>query len=145
MELHEDKVIIKRQGALAKMSQGFFKGDKSIYISQISAIQVKPGTMLTNGYIEFTLSGGRENTNGLLDATKDENSVIFTKKKNEQVDRMKSILEDLKSNSSATTTNTTVVQSSSAADEIKKFKDLLDQGIITEAEFESKKKQLLGL
>lgn len=33
----------------------------------------------------------------------------------------------------------------SAADEIKKFKELLDSGIITEDEFNAKKKQLLGL
>jgi len=33
----------------------------------------------------------------------------------------------------------------SAADEIKKFKELLDMGIITQEEFDAKKKQLLGL
>lgn len=33
----------------------------------------------------------------------------------------------------------------SAADEIKKFKELLDAGIITEEEFNAKKKQLLGI
>ena len=32
-----------------------------------------------------------------------------------------------------------------AADEIKKYKALLDQGILTEDEFNQKKKQLLGL
>lgn len=37
------------------------------------------------------------------------------------------------------------VHNSSAADEIVKFKELLDQGIITQEEFELKKKQLLGL
>ena len=33
----------------------------------------------------------------------------------------------------------------SAADEIEKFKGLLDKGIITQEEFDAKKKQLLGL
>ena len=33
----------------------------------------------------------------------------------------------------------------SSADELKKFKELLDNGIITEEEFAEKKKQLLGL
>lgn len=32
-----------------------------------------------------------------------------------------------------------------SADELKKYKDLLDSGVITQEEFESKKKQLLGL
>ena len=33
----------------------------------------------------------------------------------------------------------------SVADEIKKFKELLDMGAITQEEFDAKKKQLLGL
>ena len=37
------------------------------------------------------------------------------------------------------------IQETSNADELKKFKDLLDSGIITQEEFEEKKKQLLGL
>ena len=39
----------------------------------------------------------------------------------------------------------TVVQQISAADELRKFKELLDMGIITQEEFDAKKKQLLGL
>ena len=42
-------------------------------------------------------------------------------------------------------TTTTVIQQASAADELKKFKELLDMGIITQEEFDAKKKQLLGL
>ena len=43
-----------------------------------------------------------------------------------------------------TTVNQTIVETSSA-DEIKKYKDLLDSGIITQEEFDEKKKQLLNL
>lgn len=45
-----------------------------------------------------------------------------------------------KSNSSAPATNQV-----SAADEILKFKNLLDQGIINQEEFDKKKKELLGI
>lgn len=38
-----------------------------------------------------------------------------------------------------------VVNNLSAADEIKKYKELLDLGIITQEEFDQKKKQLLNL
>ena len=41
--------------------------------------------------------------------------------------------------------NVTVVNNASNADELKKYKDLLDAGIITQEEFDAKKKQLLGL
>lgn len=37
------------------------------------------------------------------------------------------------------------MQAVSSADELKKFKELLDMGIITQEEFDQKKKQLLGL
>lgn len=37
------------------------------------------------------------------------------------------------------------IQGVSSADELKKFKELLDSGIITQEEFDQKKKQLLGL
>lgn len=40
---------------------------------------------------------------------------------------------------------TTIVQQASSADELKKFKELLDAGIITQEEFDAKKKHLLGL
>lgn len=43
--------------------------------------------------------------------------------------------------------NTTIKQEipQSNADELKKYKDLLDSGVITHEEFDAKKKQLLGL
>ena len=40
---------------------------------------------------------------------------------------------------------TNTAPTSSSADELKKYKDLLDNGIISQEEFEAKKKQLLGL
>lgn len=39
----------------------------------------------------------------------------------------------------------TVAASQSNADELKKFKELLDSGVITQEEFDAKKKQLLGI
>lgn len=48
---------------------------------------------------------------------------------------------------SATITQTTINQEipQSNADELKKYKDLLDTGVITQEEFDAKKKQILGL
>ncbi len=43
-----------------------------------------------------------------------------------------------------TTVNQTIVETSTA-DELKKFKELLDMGAITQEEFDTKKKELLGL
>lgn len=58
---------------------------------------------------------------------------------------IKSTFEDYQKNVSSSDKNATVSQSFSAADELKKFKELLDSGVITQEEFDAKKKQLLGL
>lgn len=46
---------------------------------------------------------------------------------------------------SSTTVSQSPASNISSADELKKYKDLLDDGIITQEEFDAKKKQLLGL
>lgn len=140
LDLYNDKVIVKRKGALAKMTQGFFKGDKTIYIKQITGIQVKMGATFINGYIQFTVPGGIESKKGITDATRDENTVIFNKKNNDTVIQIKAKIEELKQSQSGQT-----ISQLSNADEIKKYKELLDQGILTNEEFTVKKKQLLNI
>ena len=44
-----------------------------------------------------------------------------------------------------TAKSVTITEAKSEAEELKKFKDLLDAGIISQEEFDAKKKQLLGL
>lgn len=43
------------------------------------------------------------------------------------------------------TSQQVIIQETSTADELKKYKDLLDSGVITQEEFDEKKKQLLSL
>ncbi len=93
--LYENRIIIRRKGVLAKMTQGFFKGEKEIFLSQISGIQVKKAGML-NGYIQFTLSGGIEGRKGVMEATKDENSVMFSMGQNKNVEIIKKKIYELK-------------------------------------------------
>lgn len=68
----------------------------------------------------------------------------FMKNKND----IHSIISDLlikRQNEEKTTETSKHISSSSNADEIKKFKELLDIGAITQEEFDAKKKQLLGM
>ena len=59
-------------------------------------------------------------------------------------DKVYEELNDLINKRQSTPSNMTVVkQDISNADELKKYKDLLDSGIITQEEFDAKKKQLL--
>ena len=55
------------------------------------------------------------------------------------------VINDLIRNRQKKPSTTTIIQQSDAADELSKFKNLLDQGVITQEEFDAKKKQLLGL
>lgn len=60
-------------------------------------------------------------------------------------DAISKLLLERQHNTVASISNIEEVSTASAADELKKYKDLLDSGIITEEEFNAKKKQLLGL
>ncbi|MDP4143233.1 MAG: SHOCT domain-containing protein [Bacillota bacterium] len=120
------------------------KREKTLPIRNISSVEVKkPG--LAVGFIQFSIAGGvaRDSsaklTGGAFDAVNDENSVIFADKKAYEVAlKIKEYIESF-SESAA------VVTKESAADELVKFKKLLDDGVINQDEFNTKKKQLLGL
>ena len=77
-----------------------------------------------------------------IDTLKENIGIQFTKA---HLDRIfKDILQMLE-NYRATPKAPAASSGVSAADELKKFKELLDMGIITQEEFKAKKKQLLGL
>lgn len=78
--LKPKRVIIKRKGFVAFAGHGL-KGDKEIPIKNITAVQFKSAGIMTNGYIQLSILGGLECRGGLFDATKDENTVFFSKAK----------------------------------------------------------------
>ncbi|MCT7958429.1 DUF4429 domain-containing protein [Laspinema palackyanum] len=77
LRLTRTRVIITPKGLMGFASKGL-KGSKEIPISRITAIQFKPAGGLFNGYIQFSLMGSNEAKGGLLEASKDENTVMFT-------------------------------------------------------------------
>lgn len=119
--------------------------EKVIPISNISGVEVKKPGAMVRGYIQIQVAGQTSGnasytlTGGAYDAAQDENSVLLAKKEdyNTAVAIQKYILEY----SSTSSPN----QQSFTADEIAKYKSLLDCGAITEDEFSAKKKQLLGV
>lgn len=115
------------------------KGVKSIPIKSITAIQFKKPN-LTTGYIQFAYSGSSESKGGTLNAVKDENTILFIKKELDLAEKLVELIEVKRREDTKPST-----QTQSTADEIKQFKSLLDEGIITQEEFDSKKKQLLGI
>ena len=142
LEVYENKIIIKRKGVLAFMTQGL-KGDKEIYIKNISSIQIKKANFLINGYIQFSFLGGKEAKGSLFEATSDENTIMFTNNQQGDFERAKVKIEEILNNISEKNSNQ--IKNISISDEIEKLSMLKDKGILTEDEFSKKKKELLGI
>ena len=94
--------------------------------------------------MQFIYPGSSESKANVLDAINDENSIPFQPSELENAQAIYNYIEERRHDLSARR-NGQVVQQLSSADEIKKYKELLDSGIITQEEFDAKKKQLLGL
>lgn len=129
-------VIIKRgmRGALL----GAGRGDKTIPYSSITAVQFKKAGMLS-GYLQLTLHGGIEQKGGTMGAMQDENTVSFNSGKSKDFARAKELIEEKIMQASQG------VVAVSSMDELEKLADLKEKGILTEDEFNVKKRQLLDL
>ena len=130
-----DRVVIRK-----KMLYGATKGEKSIPIAAISAVQFKPAGALNNGFIQFAYSGAKESSGGGLAATQDENSVVFTGR---QEAAFAALRDEVLRRQAASTPSAAPV--TSVADEIERLGGLREKGLLTDEEFQAKKRQLLGL
>lgn len=142
LTIYEDRVIIERGGALGFLTQGL-AGAKTIPMDSIMSVQFKEGNMWINGFIQFGIMGGKEARGGVFNATQDENTVMIKAATNDNAREIKDYIEGIILNRSKN--KETVIQQVSPAEELKKFKELLDMGVISQAEFDAKKKQILGL
>ena len=69
---------------------------------------------------------------------------LYLAKKEEIASKIRELLVERQNKVTASTTIKQEIPQSNA-DELKKYKELLDSGVITQEEFDAKKKQLLGL
>lgn len=87
-------VEISKRGAAAFISAS---GNKRVHVSRISGVQIKPATRWTNGFIQFTIPGGNEVRaqwgRQSIDASRDENSVIFDRKREPQFLELRDAIE----------------------------------------------------
>lgn len=114
--------------------------EKTIPFANIISVQIKKPAFMSGGYIYFQTVGGLDNgRKTITDIARDENSWILTNKN--EYDTALRMKERVENYSAQLHSN----ESHSSADEILKYKELLDSGVITQEEFDAKKKQLLGL
>lgn len=129
-------IIIKRGIRGFLLGGATLRGDKTIPYSSIVAVQLKKAG-ITAGYLQLTLHGGSEAKGGVFQAATDENSISFYKGKNLDFKEAKEMIERHISGGSQKT--------ASNLDELERLADLKEKGIITQKEFEAKKKSLLNL
>ena len=137
--VYDNKVVLERHGLIGS-SLTRFSGAKTIPIKSIQSVELKEGSSVLNGYLRFGYAGSVERRGGVYNATDDENAVVFKKSSNSTAHQIKEFIEGIIYNSD---NGTTIVNQLSSADEILKLKNLLDDGVISQEEFEQKKKDLL--
>ena len=139
LDVYDDRVVLRQiQNMRAFFSNNMYNGDKTIYYSSMTAVQHKTCDNFLLGYIQFETSVGSAGNN-----YNSENSWTFNSNMN---DKSHEVVRYVQRRINEVKNPTPVIQTTvvSAADEILKFKQLLDAGIITQEEFDAKKKQLLG-
>ena len=135
--LTDTGIVIKRSGLLMSfLSGGMFRGDKTIPYSSIVAVQFRRAG-IQFGYIQFSIRGGGEAKGGLMEASKDENSITFLRRSNESFEEAKSRIEARMNEGNSPKHN--------SLDDLEKLAELKSKGIITQEEFDLKKKSLLGI
>ena len=137
--VYEDRVVLDRdKGEHHQMLLGE-GGQITFPIRYIRSIAFKEATWAINGTITFRTMGGVEKVVSNADTTKrGSKSITFRNNVNETAKQVVAYLEERINNRG------TQRKAPSAADELLKFKKLLDQGAITQEEYDAKKAQLLN-
>ena len=136
-----EHVTITRKGFMAFATQGM-TGEKSIHVDSVSAIQLKRAGFFTNGYIQFDFRGSQDAKGGLLAAVNDKNTVMYKTSQQGDFDKLRDAVQSRMSQRNKSFAGATLV---SVADELEKLASLRDRGVLTNDEFEAKKRQMLGL
>lgn len=148
LDVYENKVVFTSTQSTSTVVTGLVfgtsmtQGEKTIYYKDAIGVQYKPSS-IADGYIQVeTAAGGVSSSSSQYSG---ENSIQFSGKQSNEdaeiiVSYIRKQIEDIKNAPVGS-----VVQQLSPAEELKKFKDLLELGVITQEEFDAKKKQLLGL
>lgn len=128
---------------VSNIAKGGANGGKRINFADLTAIQFKEPSGMSVGFIQFIYPGSTESKSGVIAAINDENSIPVSA---QNLPVARSLVEYIeKRRNELRAPHTTVTQQISAADELKKFKELLDMGVIAQEEFDTKKNQLLGI
>ena len=140
LEVFEDRIAITPKGVLGFLNKGM-KGTKEIPFASIVAVQFKEAGTVFSGFIQFTIPGGVESRGGVFAAAKDENTFMFAHTTNNAMAR--EIKEYIDSAVQRARVPQVAAPVANISDELQKLAKLRDQGVLSEAEFNTAKKRLL--
>jgi hypothetical protein len=147
LTVYDDKVTLSQTGFMGFLSRGL-SGEKDIYYCDMTSIQFKEAGW-TAGYMEFTFPGSGDHTGGPLGGVQNENRFTFgmptigaARELNEEVLEAKKYIEKRISEIKGGAVHKTGI--GSTADELIKLKNLLDSGVINQAEFDSMKAKVIN-
>lgn len=151
LEVYDDYLIIHHMqvgSALTNIARGGTLGGKKIKFEDLTSVQFREPAGMTVGFLQFAYPGSVESKGGVVAMINDENSVPIQPSMVPLAQEIYNFIEKRRAEIKAENkggSGTTVIQEKSPAEQIKEFKELLDLGIISQEEFDAKKKQLLGL
>jgi hypothetical protein len=159
IRLNDGLVEIKRTSLAKDLFFGNLRGDKTIPLRTIQAVQFKAATATVGGMIEIVVAGDRSNDGRQRIVSRDpiltlfsrrfvrmgdENIITFNRTQEPPFRNFhKTILMELSYLGGDAGRPVPNVSSPSRAEEIRELKELLDDGIITQEEFNEAKQAIL--
>lgn len=144
LKVYEDGVVLLERGM---KSEDLAPDYRTFYYDEITAIEFKNCGWL-KGYMDFKLKGSerrlKELNAGIASSTLFEFSRASLPENRLLAQKMEKINMFIQLKIQGEQAKKAVEPVASVADEIVKFKQLLDQGILTQEEFDKKKKELLN-
>lgn len=144
IDVYEDRVVLTVKAGIGSFIAGNISdGEKTIYYMDCIGVQFKKSGFQI-GYLQFETASGIMNnrSNNFFN----ENTFTWdeSKQSNEKMEEVanycKKKIDEYKSGKHNKSSSQV-----SPAEELKKFKELLDMGVLSQEEFDAKKKQILGL
>lgn len=145
-DLAFDGSVVELRRTRSYAVTGIAKGVKRVPLTSVSALQWKPASSFTNGYVQVVFAGSIEHRPSLdwdNRAKYDENTITFT---SAQQSRMNGVREAIEAAIRARLQAGSQPASApiSVAAELSHLAQLRDQGVLSAAEFEGEKAKLLA-
>ena len=148
LDVYDNRVVFTSTQSTSTVLTGLVfgtsttQGEKTIYYKDAIGVQYK-ASAIADGYIQVETAAGSMTSSSSQYGG--ENSIQFSgKEKNAEAEIIVAFIKQ-KIDEIKNAPVGGIVQQISPAEELKKYKELLDLGIISQEEFDTKKKQLMGL